>query len=113
MREPAAQAVWIDAASRELVVDGQRTALTGRELEVLRYLMERGGEAVKRGDLLDDLWGTGYEGGSNVIDVVVLSLRKKLGVRASDTAPNHVAKNFGDSSGIKSVIRYTACDMTF
>ena len=83
VREPAAPAVWIDAASRELVVDGQRTALTGRELEVLRYLMERGGEAVKRGDLLDDLWGTGYEGGSNVIDVVVLSLRKKLGVRAS------------------------------
>jgi len=83
VREPSASAVWIDVASRELVVDGQRTALTGRELEVLQYLMVRCGEAVKRGDLLDDLWGAGYEGGSNVIDVVVLSLRKKLGVRAS------------------------------
>ncbi|HVS78067.1 MAG TPA: winged helix-turn-helix domain-containing protein [Steroidobacteraceae bacterium] len=82
VREPSAPAVCIDEASRELVVDGQRTALTGRELEVLRYLMDRAGEAVKRGDLLDDLWGTGYEGGSNVIDVVILSLRKKLGVRA-------------------------------
>jgi DNA-binding response OmpR family regulator len=57
--------------------------LTRRELEVLQYLVERAGAAVKRGDLLDDLWGTDYEGGSNVIDVVVLSLRKKLGVRAS------------------------------
>lgn len=83
VREPSAPAVWIDRASRELVVDGQRTALTGRELEVLQYLMDRAGEAVKRGDLLDDLWGTDYEGGSNVIDVVVLSLRKKLGVRAA------------------------------
>jgi hypothetical protein len=83
VREPSAPAVWIDRASRELVVDGQRTALTGRELEVLQYLMERAGDAVKRGDLLDDLWGTHYEGGSNVIDVVVLSLRKKLGVRAA------------------------------
>lgn len=83
VREPSMPAVWIDEASRELVVDGQRAALTGRELEVLRYLMDRAGDAVKRGDLLDDLWGTAYEGGSNVIDVVVLSLRKKLGVRAS------------------------------
>jgi len=83
VREPSTPAVWIDEASRELVVDGQRTALTGRELEVLQYLMVRAGEAVKRGDLLDDLWGRDYEGGSNVIDVVVLSLRKKLGVRAS------------------------------
>jgi len=83
VREPSAPAVWIDETSRELVVDGQRTALTRRELEVLQYLVERAGAAVKRGDLLDDLWGTDYEGGSNVIDVVVLSLRKKLGVRAS------------------------------
>jgi DNA-binding response OmpR family regulator len=66
-----------------LVVDGQQVALTGRELDVLRYLMDHAGEAVKRGDLLDDLWGTAYDGGSNVIDVVVLSLRKKLGIRAS------------------------------
>lgn len=83
VREPSTPAVWIDEASRELVVDGQQVALTGRELDVLRYLMDHAGKAVKRGDLLDDLWGTAYDGGSNVIDVVVLSLRKKLGIRAS------------------------------
>ncbi len=83
VREPSTPAVWIDGDSRELVVDGQRTSLTRRELEVLQYLLDREGTAVKRGDLLDDLWGMDYEGGSNVIDVVVLSLRKKLGVRAS------------------------------
>lgn len=83
VREPSTPAIRIDEASRELVVDGQRVTLTGRELEVLHYLMDHAGEAVKRGDLLDDLWGTAYEGGSNVIDVVVLSLRKKLGIRAS------------------------------
>lgn len=83
VREPSTPAIRIDEGSRELVVDDQRTPLTGREIEVLRYLMDRAGDAVKRGDLLDDLWGTAYEGGSNVIDVVVLSLRKKLGIRAS------------------------------
>lgn len=73
----------LDEAARELLVDGQRVALSAREFEFLAYLMQREGQAVKRGDLLDDIWGTHYEGGSNVIDALVLGLRRKLGARAS------------------------------
>jgi hypothetical protein len=73
----------LDEAARELLVDGQRVALTAREFELLAYLMQREGQAVKRGDLLDDIWGTHYEGGSNVIDALVLGLRRKLGARAA------------------------------
>lgn len=76
-------ALRIDEAARELLVDGRRVALSTREFELLAYLMQREGQAVKRGDLLDDIWGTSYEGGSNVIDALVLGLRKKLGARAS------------------------------
>jgi hypothetical protein len=85
-RDPA---VRLDAAARELFVDGQRVALTALEFELLSYLVARDGEAVKRGDLLDDVWGSRYEGGSNVIDVVIRSLRRKLGVRANsiETVP--------------------------
>jgi len=72
----------LDEAARELLVDGRRVALSAREFELLAYLMRREGQAVKRGDLLDDIWGTRYEGGSNVIDALVLGLRKKLGARA-------------------------------
>lgn len=78
----AEASVRIDEAARELLVDGQRVALSAREFELLAYLMQREGQAVKRGDLLDDIWGTRYEGGSNVIDALVLGLRKKLGARA-------------------------------
>ena len=49
---------------------------------VLDYLSQREGKAVPRAALLADVWGYAYEGGSNVVDVVVRSLRKKLGGRA-------------------------------
>jgi DNA-binding winged helix-turn-helix (wHTH) protein len=76
-------ALYLDRAGRELVVDERRVALTPLELDLLEYLMEREGQAVSRTALLDDVWHDPYEGGSNVVDVVVRSLRKKLGKRAS------------------------------
>lgn len=83
--------VELDTASRELIVDGQACGVTTLEYNVLEYLIQRPGQAVKRGDLLDDIWGTKYEGGSNVVDVVISALRKKLGVRASciETVPRY------------------------
>lgn len=73
----------LDAEARELVVDGQRLGLTPLEFAVMNYLYQREGKAVTRVSLLADVWGYNYEGGSNVVDVVVRSLRKKLGERAS------------------------------
>ena len=65
-----------------MIVDGQRVGRTQLECAVLHYLMERAGKAVSRVDLLDDVWGYRYDGGSNVVDVVIGALRKKLGERA-------------------------------
>src|SRR5262249_52782749 len=79
----AADALLLDAGAREVIVDGQRRALTPLEFDVLRYLLEHEGQAVPRAALLDDVWHDSYEGGSNVVDVVIRSLRKKLGRRAS------------------------------
>ncbi|HEY0858010.1 MAG TPA: winged helix-turn-helix domain-containing protein [Albitalea sp.] len=89
LAEPQQPAVVLDEAARELMVDGQRVGLTTLEFEVMGYLAARNGQAVKRGDLLDDVWGVRYEGGSNVIDVVIRALRRKLGVRAGciETVP--------------------------
>ncbi len=72
-----------DAEQRELVLDGRRVALTKLESDVMGYLCEREGKAASRADLLRDVWGFDFEGGSNVVDVVVRSLRKKLGARAT------------------------------
>lgn len=81
--------VRLDTAARELCVDGQRVGLTALEFELMHHLVEHTGEAIKRGDLLDEVWGTRYEGGSNVVDVAIRALRRKLGVRAAciETVP--------------------------
>jgi len=65
------------------VLNGQIVGLTPLEFGVIHYLYQREGKAVSRGSLIENVWGYSYEGGSNVVDTVVLSLRKKLGQQAS------------------------------
>lgn len=72
----------LDRAAREVVLGDRRVGLTRLEYATLDYLSARPGKAVSRADLLADVWGSGYAGGSNVVDAVVRSLRKKLGDRA-------------------------------
>jgi hypothetical protein len=72
----------LDPVERQLVVGERRVDLTRLEFEVLNYLYQRQGKVVDRSDLLRDVWGYSHIG-SNVIDTVVRSLRKKLGARAS------------------------------
>jgi DNA-binding response OmpR family regulator len=71
-----------DATARELVLDGQRSPLTPLELGVLRLLHEREGRVVRRDELRRQVWGHDWDGGANVVDVVVSALRRKLGPRA-------------------------------
>jgi DNA-binding response OmpR family regulator len=78
-----AEAAYLDRAARELVVDERHIPLTPLEFLVMQYLMDREGQAISRTALLDDVWHDSYQGGSNVVDVVIRSLRKKLGPRAS------------------------------
>jgi hypothetical protein len=77
------EVLQLDRDAHELVVDGKRVGLTQLECAVLQFLMERADKAVPRGDLLEDVWGYSYEGGSNVVDVVIGGLRKKLGAYAT------------------------------
>jgi hypothetical protein len=69
----------LDLGAHELVVDGQRVGLTKLEFELLHYLMERDGKTVTRAELLADVWGYSYAGDSNVVEVAVGALRRKLG----------------------------------
>jgi DNA-binding response OmpR family regulator len=66
-----------------LLVEGRRIGLTRLEFGVMQYLVEREGKAVSRSGLLSDVWGYAYEGGSNVVDAAIRSLRKKLGQNAT------------------------------
>uniref|UniRef100_Q020D0 Response regulator receiver protein n=1 Tax=Solibacter usitatus (strain Ellin6076) TaxID=234267 RepID=Q020D0_SOLUE len=73
----------LDSAARELVLNGKRASLSRLEFGVMEYLQMHIGQAVPRIDLLENVWEQSYDGGSNVVDVVIRALRKKLGDRAS------------------------------
>jgi len=73
----------VNADGRRLKTDGRYAALTRLESQVLRFLMHRQGSAVSRDNLRKEVWGHRGEGASNVVDVIIRSLRKKLGSRAS------------------------------
>ncbi|CAN5732096.1 two-component system response regulator TcrA [soil metagenome] len=57
---------------------GTAVDLSPREFALLEYLMRRPGEVVTRSELLDHLWDENYQGMSNVVDVYVSYVRKKL-----------------------------------
>jgi DNA-binding response OmpR family regulator len=73
----------LDLDQHQLVLDGRRVDLTKLEFDVISYLQQRQGHVVERAALLRDVWGYEYDGGSNVIEANVRSLRRKLGDRAS------------------------------
>jgi hypothetical protein len=69
----------LDPDRRQLTLDGTRADLTKLEFDVLQYLYEREGRVVGRAELLRDVWGYDWSGGSNVVEVVISALRRKLG----------------------------------
>jgi hypothetical protein len=69
----------LEVDARELVLDGHRVSLTQLEFGVMRYLVDHEGKVASRIALESEVWGDDYHGGSNVVDVLVKSLRKKLG----------------------------------
>jgi two-component system, OmpR family, alkaline phosphatase synthesis response regulator PhoP len=58
---------------------GSRIELTKTEFDLLKAILEAGGAVLSRQELMDEVWGEGYFGGSNIVDVHVKSLRQKLG----------------------------------
>jgi hypothetical protein len=81
--EESRAAKLLDVDGRELVLSTGRVQLTSLEFGVMQYLQEHPGKAVSRYDLMEAVWGHRLETASNVVDVVVRSLREKLGGESS------------------------------
>jgi DNA-binding response OmpR family regulator len=64
--------------AREVEVDGAPVELTGKEFDLLAYLVENVGIVLSRERLLDRVWGMAYPGGTRTVDVHVAQLRRKL-----------------------------------
>ena len=73
--DPAAHTVWRGA----IVVP-----VTPKEFSLLHYLMQHRDEVVRRTTLLDHVWDANYDGLSNVVDVHIANLRRKLELPGAD-----------------------------
>lgn len=80
--------VEIDVQQRELVVEGRRISLTQREFMLLTHLLQRAPGTCTRAELLERVWGTRYDTGTNVVDVCVRRLRSKLSNDKIETVRN-------------------------
>ena len=70
--------VSIDTASWQVRVSGEPVSLTKKEFDTLKYLMEHGGTAVTRDQLMNEVWGYDYIGDSNIVDVYIRYLRHNI-----------------------------------
>lgn len=70
--------VTLDLAKKQVAKSGEIIDLTGKEYEVLEYLMKNRGSILSRDQILNHVWDYEYEGASNIVDVIIKNIRKKL-----------------------------------
>lgn len=71
--------IVIDEGGYSAKLNGQQLDLTYTEFELLKYLAQHPGRVFSRQQLLNDVWGYDYYGGTRTVDVHVRRLRAKLG----------------------------------
>jgi two-component system, OmpR family, response regulator len=69
----------LDLRTRRAHVDGRTVDLSAREFALAETFMRHPGQVLSREQLLSHVWGYDYDPGSNVVDVYVRYLRRKLG----------------------------------
>jgi two-component system copper resistance phosphate regulon response regulator CusR len=64
--------------SKEVTRGGNRISLTAKEFQLLEYLIRNKNKVVSRADIAGKVWDIGFDTGTNVIDVYINFLRKKI-----------------------------------
>jgi DNA-binding response OmpR family regulator len=72
-------ALTMNVDTYQVLVAGRVVDLTYKEFELLRFLIQRPGRVFTRTDLLSEVWGYNFYGGTRTVDVHVRRLRAKLG----------------------------------
>jgi two-component system, OmpR family, response regulator len=75
---PAVGDLRLDPLRRQCHRGTTAVALTDRETEVLAHLLDHADQIVGKGELLDAVWGRGFHGDPNIVEVYVGHLRRKL-----------------------------------
>jgi DNA-binding response OmpR family regulator len=80
-----ASGITLDVRTRRAMVEGELVDLTAREFTMLETFMHHAGQVLSREQLLAHVWGYDYDPGSNVVEVYIRYLRRKLGEDAIET----------------------------
>ncbi|WP_257160210.1 response regulator transcription factor [Corynebacterium cystitidis] len=75
----------LDLRSQRVNVDGKWKDLSRRELSLLETFLRHPGQILSRAQLLSMVWGMDFDPGSNVVDVYIRTLRKKIGSERIET----------------------------
>ena len=76
--------VILNRLARQLFIGGVEVTLTAKELPLLEHLLLHRNEVVTRAELLERVWDMHFDPGSNVVDVNVARIRKKLADAGAD-----------------------------
>jgi DNA-binding response OmpR family regulator len=79
LKEIRSGEVVIDEDSYTAKIKGRSLDLTFKEFELLKYLAQHPGRVFSRSQLLQEIWGYDYFGGTRTVDVHIRRLRSKLG----------------------------------
>jgi DNA-binding response OmpR family regulator len=74
----SAGALQVDAASREVTVQGRPVALRAKEFDLLLHLLQHKGIVLSREQLIEQVWGFDFYGQTRTVDVHIAHLRDKL-----------------------------------
>jgi DNA-binding response OmpR family regulator len=77
--------IVLDLRTRRASTTGRTIDLTAREFTMLEVLIRHAGQVLSREQLLSHVWGYDYDPGSNIVDVYIGYLRRKLGSGAIET----------------------------
>ncbi len=77
--------VMLDLRTRRVRVNGELVELSAREFTLTEILLRHRGQVMSREQLLNHVWGYDYDPGSNIVDVYIGYLRKKLGGKFIET----------------------------
>jgi DNA-binding response OmpR family regulator len=80
--------VRLDRHRRVVMSNGSTIALSPKEFLLLEYLMRKQGEVCSRPELLQEIWGYHFDPGTNVLDVYVRRVRRKVGRDLIETIRN-------------------------
>jgi DNA-binding response OmpR family regulator len=86
--------ITLDFRTRDVDRDGHAVKLTAREFELLAYLMRHPDQVLSRAQILNAVWGYDYDPGTNVLDVYIGYLRRKL-ANGDGEAPIQTVRSAG------------------